>query len=394
VRNGHGQDPEVSQLARASCSGVIPLGQPAPARSRCELGRVAGGAGRKELEPCSNGRGLRGEVAPARERSRLPRFPNAPPEPGADACSVIQGLAVARVARTADDIAQHDVPPWGPAFRVVETLAVAAVLEPAARFGRVFRVAVVARFEVLAALNRKGTTDDAGLDGDLGDDERELLVRPNAGSKKSWYETSRSRPTSSSPRHSTFRKRITWRSSGFEKSPPNGCRPHARPDPLPGVQHRGACPLKSRLQHLQDDCLPSRPWAPNQPRNRDHSEERVVPEGGVEPPPPCGDMDLTHARLPIPPPGQVVRRGRRRIGGQSRVRDPAARSARGANPIERGANDTEWAWGGQRRAGDNLRIERRLGSLAWEPCAGRRARAERAPLGRHGIRPPGGRAHA
>ena len=28
----------------------------------------------------------------------------------------------------------------------------------------------------------------------------------------------------------------------------------------------------------------------------------VVPRGGLEPPPPCEDMDLNHARLPIPPP--------------------------------------------------------------------------------------------
>ena len=28
-----------------------------------------------------------------------------------------------------------------------------------------------------------------------------------------------------------------------------------------------------------------------------------VPEAGVEPAPPCGDMTLNHARLPIPPPG-------------------------------------------------------------------------------------------
>ncbi len=34
-------------------------------------------------------------------------------------------------------------------------------------------------------------------------------------------------------------------------------------------------------------------------------KRRLVPGGGVEPPRPCGHMDLNHARLPIPPPGRV-----------------------------------------------------------------------------------------
>ncbi len=33
-------------------------------------------------------------------------------------------------------------------------------------------------------------------------------------------------------------------------------------------------------------------------------EQVVVPRRGLEPPPTCVDMDLNHARLPIPPPGQ------------------------------------------------------------------------------------------
>ena len=32
-----------------------------------------------------------------------------------------------------------------------------------------------------------------------------------------------------------------------------------------------------------------------------HREIRMVPKKGLEPPHPCGYMDLNHARLPIPP---------------------------------------------------------------------------------------------
>ena len=32
----------------------------------------------------------------------------------------------------------------------------------------------------------------------------------------------------------------------------------------------------------------------------------LVPRRGLEPPPTCVDMDLNHARLPIPPPGHTM----------------------------------------------------------------------------------------
>src|SRR5262249_14744004 len=40
--------------------------------------------------------------------------------------------------------------------------------------------------------------------------------------------------------------------------------------------------------------------------------KRMVPKKGLEPPHPCGYMDLNHARLPIPPLRQVTAIARRR----------------------------------------------------------------------------------
>src|ERR1017187_960108 len=39
----------------------------------------------------------------------------------------------------------------------------------------------------------------------------------------------------------------------------------------------------------------------NSDAKRRTSRKIMVPEGGLEPPHPCGYMDLNHARLPIPP---------------------------------------------------------------------------------------------
>src|SRR5256885_16628172 len=45
----------------------------------------------------------------------------------------------------------------------------------------------------------------------------------------------------------------------------------------------------------------------------------MVPKKGLEPPRPCGHMDLNHARLPIPPLRQVTRMRRFRAAFQGRT---------------------------------------------------------------------------
>src|SRR5215469_13694982 len=45
----------------------------------------------------------------------------------------------------------------------------------------------------------------------------------------------------------------------------------------------------------------------------------MVPKKGLEPPRPCGHLDLNHARLPIPPLRQVTRRRQFRAAFQERT---------------------------------------------------------------------------
>jgi hypothetical protein len=60
----------------------------------------------------------------------------------------------------------------------------------------------------------------------------------------------------------------------------------------------------------------------------------MVPKKGLEPPHPCGYMDLNHARLPIPPLRQVtaLRDGQRRLDGRD-YPIYSTEAARGVKPL-------------------------------------------------------------
>ena len=84
------------------------------------------------------------------------------------------------------------------------------------------------------------------------------------------------------------------------------------------------------------DCFLYRALAGSDPAKSWVSKTKLVPKKGLEPPRPCGHMDLNHARLPIPPLRQSVSRGRTapRIAG---VRPCGRLPGKNCEPILAGA---------------------------------------------------------
>ena len=74
------------------------------------------------------------------------------------------------------------------------------------------------------------------------------------------------------------------------------------------LRHGGDCPSSKKIRVNERGWTPR--WTPN-PQFYGHRDghqaakllrrKEVVPKKGLEPPHPCGYMDLNHARLPIPP---------------------------------------------------------------------------------------------
>ena len=93
-----------------------------------------------------------------------------------------------------------------------------------------------------------------------------------------------------------------------------------------------------------------------------------MPKKGLEPPHPCGYMDLNHARLPIPPLRQVtaMRGGRGRLEGRC-YGIYSTGAIPGVKPEELKAHLAVSSWQLTRRAESKLlRVEVFIAELSWQ----------------------------